>query len=397
MRVVVQGNDHTGTVVMAALVRVTVLHEARGTPGLRRLVHGLVARGECCEAAIAAAGARVQLSVAPDYVELVLAAPAESRDQCAGLMRRMLFAPRFTQEALDSERAQVMHSIAARTQLPAGYALASFYERLYPGVGAGDAASGEPAKLAAVTLEEVARFHGRHYLPNETVIAVSGGVDGAAAMDAVAAAMGSVLPGAAVQEALEPLPSAPGVTRLRGSWGTSVYVVGGRGVSLDAVTYPAAAVGFTALSSGMDSRLYRALRIERSLAYSIAGELTPSARVPSAFVLVTCDPQRLDEVVAVVDGEITRLGAEPLGASELQRAKRYLIGRHALRRQRNHEIAHYLAMFELLGGPQGYRRDGELAGEIAAVNAAEVADAMRQIFAPRWAVRLEGRQAADAG
>ena len=74
-----------------------------------------------------------------------------------------------------------------------------------------------------------------------------------------------------------------------------------------------------------------------------------------------------------------------------------IIGRQALRRQRNQEVAHYLALFELLGGSQGYRRDLLLAGEIATVDAAAVMVAMRRVFEPKWAVRLEGRRPTRAG
>ena len=178
---------------------------------------------------------------------------------------------------------------------------------------------------------------------------------------ALSAALSGVLPGAMPDEA--PAPNRRGDrSGAAGNGPTAVYVRGGRGVSLDAALYPATAVGLTALSSGMDARLYRALRIERSLAYTIAGDLTPAATAPSALVLASCDPENVDEVVAVMDAEIARITTEPLSAAELQRAKRYLIGRQALRRQRNQEVAHYLALFELLGGSQGYRRDLLLAG-----------------------------------
>jgi len=396
MRVVVQDNEHTATLVMCALVHVTALHEPHGKGGTRHLVQNMVARADGCAAEVAAAGARVGVSVAPDYVELNLSAPAESLAACPGLMRRMLFAPAFTQEALAAERGALMSGLAARDEVPAPRALGRFYECLYPGVGAGDLGAGDPATVAAIGLEDVRRFHNECYLPNATVVALSGGVDGAAAMQAITDAMSGLLPGAMPPQAPEPLPAQPDVARITGDRDTSVYVAGGRALPLASPDYPAAAVGFTALSSGMDSRLYRALRVERALAYTITGELTPSATAPSAFVLVACDPGRLDEVAGVVDAEIARITSQPLSAAELRRAKRYLIGRHALRRQRNQDVAHYLALFELLGGPQGFRRDPQLAGEIAAVNATAVTEAMRRLFEPTWAVRLEGRQTAQA-
>lgn len=398
LRVVVQANEHTATVVMCALVRVTALHETRSGAGTRRVLQGMIAAGAGHAAEMSTAAVRTDLSVAPDYVELVLAAPAESLADCARLMRGLLFAPQLTPTALERERAFVLRTIAARDEVPLSRTIARFHEGLFPGLGSADGEAADPRAVAGLTLERLARFHAQHYLPNATVIAVSGGVDGAAALATITTELSGVLPGAMPTEA--PAPPAgpgPGEVELRGDGPTAVYVRGGRGEPLDGALYPATAVGLTALGSGMDARLYRALRVERSLAYTIASDLTPAATTPSALVLATCDPENLDEVAAVVDDEIARITTEPLSATELQRAKRYLIGRQALRRQRNQEIAHYLALFELLGGPQGYRRDALLAGEIATVDAAAVTVAMRRVFEPKSAVRLKGRRSAPPG
>lgn len=398
MRVVVQANDHTATVVMSALVRVTALHELSIGLGTRRVVQGMIAAGEGYEPEMAAAAVRADFSVAPDYVELVLAAPAESLDACAHLLRRMLFAPHLSAEGLEAERNLVLRTVAARDELPVSRALQRFREELYPGLGSADGEAADPRRVAGLTLERVVRFHARHYLPNATVVAISGGVDSAGALTALRTELAGVLPGAMPPEAPVPVPvTGARVVELGGEGPTAVYVRGGRGEPLDGGLYPATAVGLTALGSGMGARLYRALRIERSLAYTIVSDLTPAATSPSALVLATCDPENLDEVAAVVDAEVERIATEPLSAAELQRAKRYLIGRQALRRQRNQEIAHYLALFELLGGPRGYRRDALLAGEIAAVDAATVTAAMRRVFVPKWAVRLEGRRSGRAG
>lgn len=398
LRVVVQANDHTATVVFSALVRVTTLHEARSGLGTRRVLQGMIAAGTGYGAEMTEAAVRADFSVAPDYVELVLAAPAESLEACAHLLRGLLFDPQLTSEVLEAERRLVLRTVAARDEVPVSRAIERLREGLWPGLGSADSETADPQCVAGLTLERVAQFHAAHYLPNATVVAVSGGVDAATALAAVTAELAGVLPGAMPVEAPPPPAAArPAVVELRGDRATGVYVRGGRGESLDAALYPATAVGLTALGSGMDARLYRALRIDRSLAYTIGSDLTPAATTPSALVLATCDPENLDEVAAVVDDEIARITTEPLSATELQRAKRYLIGRQALRRQRNQEIAHYLALFELLGGPQGYRRDALLAGEIATVDAAAVTVAMRRVFEPKSAVRLEGRRSAPAG
>ncbi|MGI5816944.1 MAG: M16 family metallopeptidase [Armatimonadota bacterium] len=389
LRIVVADNDHTATVVVSAMVRVTALHEPRGAGGIRQLTQSLLAGGEGCQEEMQRAAVRAEAAVAPDYVELSLAAPAESLEDCARLMRRMLFRPELSEEALELVRPRLVRNLAAREEVPATIAIDRLYQALYPGIGSGDTAAGDPLEVAALTLADVRDFHASHYLPNATVVAVSGGVDGTRALELVAAQMRGLLPGALPAKAPEPAPgSAAGTQEIAVGGRTSVFTVGGRAVALDSPSYPAMATGMVLLGSGMDSRLYRALRVERSLAYTIAAELTPSATAPSGLVLVTCDPAHLDEVEQVVEAEIARVVSEPAQAEELRRAKRYLIGRHALRRQRNYEIAHYLAMFELLGGPQGYRRDAQLAGEIASVDADAVTRAMSELFRPAWAVRL---------
>lgn len=389
LRIVARGNDHTATVVLAAMVRITALHEPRGASGIRQLTQTVLASGQGCREQMLEAAVRAEGSVAPDYVELSLAAPAESLEACAILARRLLFRPELSEEALELAQAGLVRNLAARGEVPATIAIDRFYEAVYPGIRSADTAAGDPVEVASITLDEIESFHASHYLPNATVIGISGGVDGRRAAEIVAREMSGLLPGALPGEAPEPLPGRrPGTEEIEVGGQTSVYVVGGRAVALDAPTYPAMAAGMALLGSGMDSRLYRALRIERSLAYTIAAELTPSATAPSGLVIVTCDPQHLDEVEQVVEREIARVVEEPAGADELRRAKSYLIGKHALRRQRNREIAHYLAMFELLGGPQGYRRDAQLAGEIASVDAGGLMAAMRELFRPAWAVRL---------
>ncbi|MGC9318410.1 MAG: M16 family metallopeptidase [Armatimonadota bacterium] len=396
LRLIVQANEHTATVVVSGFVRVTALHEIRATVGIRQLTQMLIARGDGFRELMGQAAVHAEVSVAPDYVELVLAAPAESLADCAYLLRSMLFDPKLTEQALELTRAQLIRQLAARQEVAVSLALDRLLTRVYPGVGAGDSTGADVTEVAAIGLEDVRRFHAAHYLPNATVITVSGGVDEAAATRIVRRAMQGLLPGAMPDEAPTPLAAAPAGTETRSIPGpTSVYVVGARAVALDAPEYPAAAVGMAMLGSGMDSRLYRALRVDRALAYTIGAEMTPSAAVPSAFVLATCGPDGLDEVQRVVDAEIERTMREPAGVEELRRAKRYLIGRQALRRQRNREIAHWLGVFELLGGPQGYRRDAQLAGEIAAVDARSVAGAMQQVFETSWALRLDASDAAD--
>jgi zinc protease len=292
------------------------------------------------------------------------------------------------------ERAKAIRNIAARGEVPITVALDTLHERLYPVVGAAHNGLGEISAVAGVSLEQIERFHAAHYLPNCTVISVTGGTTAEECNRVLVEALAHLLPGARPQEP----PAAPpqqGPERVQLGWpgASGVYTVGGRAVTLTSPIYPAAATAMSLLGSGMDSRLYKALRRDRALAYTIVADITPSVIAPSASVLVTCDADKLGDVGRVVEREIERLTSKPPADEELRRAKQYLLGRHALRHQRNSEIAHYLGVFELLGGAAGYRLDTLLPAKIAAVGAEAVRDAMATIFQQMVVVRVGGQTA----
>jgi predicted Zn-dependent peptidase len=389
MRVVFQENERTATVVMCGFVRVTALHEVRPGPGIRSLTNMCVGRAEGCEEIIRRAALRVDTAIAPDYVEIIVSAPAESVNECAEVLRRLLFSPQLTEAGLETERVLLLRRFAARGEVPTGVAMDLALDRTYPGSGGVARVSGDPLVVSQLTLDEVRRFHAAHYLPNATVISVSGGVRTEATRNLIAGVMGGLLPGGVPAQApMSPSQVQEGRASVRWAGESGVVCVGARGVSLDSPDYPAAAVAIVLLSAGGGSRLFQALRVDRALAYTITGDITPSSVAPVVTVLVAADRAEVDEVERVIGAEIDRLVAQPPDLDELRRAKRYLIGQHALRHQRNEEIAHFLGVFEMLGGAPGYRLDTLLAGRFAAVGAAEVQRVASEMFERRTVVVL---------
>jgi len=391
LRVVFQSNETTQTIVLCAFVRVTALHEVRQGIGIRPLTQRMLGRANGLEADLQRAAARIDVATAPDYVEVVIAAPVEAFSDCARILGQVLYAPQLDAVALETERARVLRGIAARGELPTTVALDAIYERLCPGLAAAQSGLGDVRAVVGLTLEQIEGFHATHYLPNCTVISVSGGTTAEECRQVLAGAMADLLPGGRPREPAPALP-AEGPAQLQLDWpgASGVYAAGGRAVSLTSPAYPAAAVAMALLGSGMDARLYKALRRDQALAYTIVTDITPSVIAPSATVLVTCDGDKLAQVARVVEREIERLMTRPPADQELRRAKRYLLGSHALRHQRNRDIAHYLGVFELLGGAPGYRLDTLLSGKIAAVSAEAVRDATAMIFEQMVAVRLGG-------
>ena len=75
----------------------------------------------------------------------------------------------------------------------------------------------------------------------------------------------------------------------------------------------------------MSSRLFRAVREERGLAYTCYSSTSSYAGAGSFSVYAACQPENLSEVVQVIDGELQR-ARTGLTEEELGRAKGQLVG-----------------------------------------------------------------------
>lgn len=383
LRVVCQSNPTTATVVVCGFVRVTVLHELRVAPGVRQLTNMVVAHGGSREQLIRQIAARVEGALAADYAEIMVSAAAEDLEPCLDILAGVLYAPQLDAQVLETQRMLLLRELAARSESPAERAFDLAHARLYPELRSKAWLLGDPETISHLTLEQVRGFHAAHYLPNATVISVSGAVSCERTREVVGERFGRLLPGGLPEPV--PMTGAPAGDRVQLRWpgATAALCVAGRGVSLDSEDYPAAATAMVLLGSGAGSRLHQALRRDRSLAYTIQADITPSAVAPVAAVLVTTGQDQIAQVETLVLEAIDRLGSETPSLEEVRAAKRYLMGQHALRHQRNGDLAHYLGLFELLGGAAGYRLDGLLPARLAAVAPADVSAMAAHMFRSR--------------
>jgi zinc protease len=122
--------------------------------------------------------------------------------------------------------------------------------------------------------------------------------------------------------------------------------------------------------AGQAGRLFVELRDKRSLSYALTAFARANLDPGMIAVYVGTSPDKVDDVVAGILKELERLAAEPVGAEELEAAKRAIIGTYELRHQTNSAQAESLALMELYG--LGYRAVGEYPSHIEAVTAEDL-------------------------
>lgn len=245
------------------------------------------------------------------------------------LMADVVRDPAFRAEDLERVRRDRLGRILQRTVQPAALADEAFSRVLY---GAdhpyGAPLLGTDASLRGLTRDDVVAFHRARYAPAQATLVVVGDVT-REDLDGLLAESFDGWTGAGVDPA--PLPAPRGVAA-----GRTVFLVdkpgaaqsevriGRVGLARDADRYVPAQVANTVLGGSFTSRLNANLREDKGYTYGAgsyfdtrrqAGPFEAGAAVATA---VTAD------AVAEFLSEMERMGAEPLPAAELERARNYL-------------------------------------------------------------------------
>ncbi|MBI4770636.1 MAG: insulinase family protein, partial [Chloroflexi bacterium] len=93
-----------------------------------------------------------------------------------GILADVLRRPTFPPEQVERLRGELLTGLAQRDQHTGSVAGMAFDELAYPGHPYAIAADGYPHTIQAITREDLAAFHRRHYGPRKMMIAVVGGI-----------------------------------------------------------------------------------------------------------------------------------------------------------------------------------------------------------------------------
>ena len=244
---------------------------------------------------------------------------------------------------------------------------------------------GREAGLRALTRERVAQFYGNFYRPSNTVLAVVGDVEPAAALKLVKRHYGSI-PDAAVERVRGPAEPehedrAPRYQELAGDIQQTELVFGWRTPAITHDDAPALELLSAVLATGRASRLYRAVR-ERRLASFVTAYAYALDDLGVFVVHAVARPERSRSAVRAAWDEVGRAGEGDITEIEVDRARRVLEA-HWLRRFETMEgQAHHLASWELLGD---WRLGGAYVDKLLAPDAARLADVAARWLAPERA------------
>jgi zinc protease len=376
------------------------------------------------EIAEAADGIGAGLGVSSDYDYTLAGTGCLSRDaaEALALLAEVLVAPSFPDDEVERRRGEILGLLERRRDDPSDLVRNRFLKRIYGAHPYHHPREGLPGTLARFVREDLAGFYRRHYRPDGAVLALVGDLDSGDAFRLAAdlfggwgtedAATTAAVAGAAGDPSGASLPSSrAGITPVVGEPGASfdrlqkdgltqaVIRLGCPGIRRDAPEYLAAVLmNYLLGGSGAGSRLYRALREDRGLAYEVFSNVHPRRERGYFFASCRTALGTADEALRVIEGELCKLCDEGAAPAEVDLARRFFTGSLPLGLDTNDHLATNALAREFYGLEEEFwLRDIE---HLEAITVAEVDEAARRIIqTDRLAVVVAGdfREAAPDG
>ncbi|MGH8582228.1 MAG: M16 family metallopeptidase [Gammaproteobacteria bacterium] len=332
--------------------------------GLAALTNGMLAEGaggltgHQISEGFEGVGAQFENGSARDMAWLQvrsLSEPASLQAAVSGLAR-VLQHPDFPAEALQRERSRMLTALEERKQDPGALAEDAFFTALYPDHPYGPPPHGTPETVVKLEREHLQAFYRRYYTASNAVIAIVGDVDRARAEQLVEAITGELPRGAAAPTLPEPkAPKGPQEVKINYPSAQTHLWVGRLGMARVDPDYVPLYVGNHALGGGgFVSRLYKKVREERGLSYSVYSYFMPM-RVTGPFVaaLQTASSQAPEALSVLKQTMADVIRAGPTVA-EHQAAVKNLTGGFPLRIDSNREIVEHLVLIGFYGLPADY-------------------------------------------
>jgi zinc protease len=259
---------------------------------------------------------------------------SKSFERAIALLSENVLAPRFDQASFDLAKRRVVDELATSLNGASAYATRQTEEKLLP---PGDPELRQPsvAGLQALTLDDVRAYYDKTMRPDLTTIVVVGNVTPAAAAAAIERAFGA-------WHASGPAPvlDLPALTLNQpGSVKLTLPSLGQDDVQFQQIlTVPNRSpdsyglqLGDAILGGGAlgpeQSRLFRDLRQNAGLVYSVASRITQRPGRSRFSVEFACLPSNEGRISQLIDAEIQRMRSEPAGDFELTLAKASMVRR----------------------------------------------------------------------
>jgi predicted Zn-dependent peptidase len=366
---------HNGTVVylmedhelpqvaVSALVRTGSVYEPESKVGLAGLCGAVMRSGgttstspETLNDELEFMASTIESSIGADMGNVTMSTLARNLDRTLQLFARVLMEPAFREEKVELARKQTIESLRRQNDDPKAIADRELGKAIYRGTPLGRVPTF--ATIGAITRDDLVRFHGKFYHPDNVILSVAGDFNS----KDIVASLNKVFAGWK-RGAVEFPPIREPVTEFRPEVlhgqkdvNQSVIRMGHMGIDKDNPDMYAIRVMDAILGSGgFNSRLMAEVRNNQGLAYNVESSFDIGRRYLGAFTAETeTKAETTARTIALMQDIIAGMTKKPVTDQELKLAKDSIINSFIFGFTSTATVVNQKARLEYYSYPAGY-------------------------------------------
>ena len=252
---------------------------------------------------------------------------AEHFPRAVELLADIVFHSTFPQAEIDKEVEVIIDEIQSYEDSPCELIFDDFEELIFPNHPLGRNILGKPDLLHQFKTEDALRFTHRYYRPENVIFFVQGNVDFKRVIRLVEKATADLNSSASTFERKRPDIYVPKTLTLHRDTHQAHVMIGSRGYDAHNEKRTALYLLNNILGGpGMNSRLNVALRERSGLVYNVEANLTSYTDTGVFCIYFGTEHDHVERCIRLVKKELKRLCDKPLTSTQLNAAKKQIIG-----------------------------------------------------------------------
>ena len=308
--------------------------------------------------------------------------PHERLDEAFDVLADMYREPNFAPADIDRERGVIIEELRMCHDQPQHVVQELLMDGLWHGHPLGRPLVGTEKSLQGMTRASLNGFRQRHYLPRNTVFAMSGRLEHATCVAMVKDTLGD-LPGGRLSSCRK-VDRTVGQERFRLARRDIEQVhaaIGFRGFGRNDPRRFALRMLNSILGENMSSRLFQIVREKHGLAYAVQSSFQYFDETGALVVSAGLDRVRAADALRLIAREVARMREKTVSRDELQRARDYLQGQFRLGLEGTGSQMQWIG--ETLANYGRFVKPEEVLGRLLAVTAEEMRQVAAELLVPK--------------
>ena len=265
------------------------------------------------------------------------------------LFDELLTAPKMSEAATEREKGVMIEAIRSREDNPGALVSQLFTETMFKGHPYERDLYGTADSVKALTIDQVNAHFKKMAMGKNLMISVAGSIDKSKWLKRLETATATLTKGSSLQTNFKHQGPTKIITEFKNLKREQSHIIMGyKGLTLsDPRRFTLQVI--QSILAGQGGRLFIELRDKASLAYTVAPMRMEGIDTGYFGAYIGCSPQKGEKAIQMMQEEFKKLSTVLVPDAELDRAKRYLIGRHDIDLQRNSAISSSILFNEIYG------------------------------------------------